>query len=321
MAKDTAKPDGEPKHPKQGRSPAYPGIDLKTALAKAKAQYDAEGKYPAPMPSAFKAWGYGAKSSGGRETRAALRYFGLVTVEGDSNTGKVKLTEKALRALLDEREDQTEKRALIREFALTPPIHKRLLEQYPDGIKSDATAEHFLMFEESYNKTAASELVAEFKATADYAGLFKPANVVGKSDASGAEKPDSPAKPGVGDLVQVEIGGIRQLEKAARVRAVQQHDGQEWIFIEGSETGIPMAQVIVEKKAPEAPPPGMTPPRLAEEQPTPQAGMQEEKNSLDEGEATLIWPENLSPESVRDLEYWLTGILNKAKRRAGVKKS
>jgi hypothetical protein len=41
--------------------------------------------------------------------------------------------------------------------------------------------------------------------------------------------------------------------------------------------------------------------------------------STDEGEATLIWPENLSPESVQDLEYWLTGILNKAKRRAGVK--
>jgi hypothetical protein len=43
------------------------------------------------------------------------------------------------------------------------------------------------------------------------------------------------------------------------------------------------------------------------------------KNSLDEGEAVLIWPENLSADSVHDLEYWLTGVLQKAKRRAGIK--
>ena len=30
-------------------------------------------------------------------------------------------------------------------------------------------------------------------------------------------------------------------------------------------------------------------------------------------------PENLSAESVHDLDYWLTGILKKAKRRAGIK--
>src|ERR1700722_12488365 len=91
------------KRPRQGRSPAYPGLNLQSAIAKAKALHDAEGKYPAPMPSAFKAWGFSEKSSGGRETRAALRYFGLVTVEGDSDAGKVKLTEDALRILLDER--------------------------------------------------------------------------------------------------------------------------------------------------------------------------------------------------------------------------
>jgi len=76
-----------------------------------------------------------------------------------------------------------------------------------------------------------------------------------------------------------------------------------------------MTQVIVEKKAAELPP---GPPRLPEEKRILQPGMKEEKNSLDEGEATLIWPESLSAESVSDLEYWLTGILNKAKRRAGI---
>lgn len=180
---DAAKPVVEkPKKPKQGRSPAYPSIDLKKALEKAKALYDAEGKYAVPMPSAFSAWGFGAKSSGGRETRASLRYFGIITVEGEGDAGKVKLTEKTLRILLDQREDTTEKNALIRELALTPAVHKQLLEQFPDGIKSDATAIHYLVFDGGFNEGAASEVVTEFKATADYAGLYEPDNVVDKSD-------------------------------------------------------------------------------------------------------------------------------------------
>lgn len=270
------------------------------------------------MPSAFAAWGFGAKSSGGRETRAALRYFGIILIEGNGETGKVKLTEKALRVLLDEREDQTEKKTLIREFALTPAIHKTLFEKFPDGIKSDATVEHFLMFEEGYNKSAAGELVAEFKSTADFAELYKPANVVDKSATVGDGKLTPGPQPAVGDLVQVEIDGVFQLEKPARVRAIKTHEGQDWVFIEGSETGVRMDQIQVQQKG--QPALAGTAPILSEERRQPVAGMKEEKNSLDEGEAVLIWPENLSADSVRDLEYWLTGVLQKAKRRAGIKK-
>jgi hypothetical protein len=182
MSEAASKATPETKRQKQGRSPAYPGIPLKTALEKAQAQYDAEGKYAIPMPSAFKAWGYGEKSSGGRETRAALRYYGIIAVEGDGEVGKVKLTEDALRVLLDEREDQTEKKQIIRRLGLNPAIHKKLLEKFPDGIKSDATVQHYLMFEEGFNQSAASELVAEFKETASFAELYKPATVVVKED-------------------------------------------------------------------------------------------------------------------------------------------
>lgn len=180
MSDSAAKTAPETKKPKQGRSPAYPAISLEKALGKAKDQYEKEGKYPAPMSSAFTAWGFGAKSSGGRDTRAALKYFGLATVEGDGETGKVKLTEDALRVILDEREDQTEKKTIIRRLALNPAIHKKLLEQYPDGIKSDATVEHFLVFEQGYNKSAAGEVVAEFKETAAFAELYKPATIADK---------------------------------------------------------------------------------------------------------------------------------------------
>lgn len=80
-----------------------------------------------------------------------------------------------------------------------------------------------------------------------------------------------------------------------------------------------MEQVRVEQSGQQQPT-RITPPILAEERAPLKPGMHEEKNSLDEGEAILIWPEELSPESVQDLEYWLMGILRKAKRRAGIPK-
>ena len=243
---DTAASVGKSKKPRQGRSPAYPGIDLKRALEKAQALHEAEGSYAVPMPSAFAAWGYSAKSSGGRETRAALRYFGLITVEGDSETGKVKLTEKALRVLLDKREDQTEKKALIRELALTPPVHKQLLADYPQGIKLDASVTHSLMFDHGFNQNAASEIVNEFKATAAFAGLYDPDIVLdiksGQTQDSGSEDGQN-SPPKIGDLVQAEIDGALVFEKPRRVRAVQDYDGKPWVFVDDSETGIPMDQV------------------------------------------------------------------------------
>ena len=39
---------------------------------------------------------------------------------------------------------------------------------------------------------------------------------------------------------------------------------------------------------------------------------------LDEGTATLQLPETLSKDSFHDLEYWIKGILKRAKRKAGV---
>jgi hypothetical protein len=192
--------DGSAKK-RQGRSPAYPSVPLGVALAKAQAQYDSQGKYAVPLPIAFKAWGYSAKSSGGRDVRASLRYFGLIIFEGDGPSAKVKLSEDALRVITDKREDQTEKNAIIRRLALNPTAHKKLWAKFADGIKSDATVAHYLHWEEGYNETAAEALVAEFKETAAFARLYEPDNVpVNQDDEEGAddrteEEPDERGEP------------------------------------------------------------------------------------------------------------------------------
>ncbi|MBX9574981.1 MAG: hypothetical protein K2X07_05015 [Caulobacteraceae bacterium] len=193
---DSAPKLAETKRPKMGRSPSYPSVDLATAIEKAKAQYDIEGKYAVPLPSAFKSWGYSDKSSGGRDLRASLRYFGLITVEGDGAMAKVKLTEDALRVLLDGREDQTEKKAIIRRLALNPTAHKKLWAKFPEGIKSEATAVHYLVFEEKFNTGAAEQLIAQFKATADFAGLYQPDTIVVIKDPGGDGDDHVFAEPG-----------------------------------------------------------------------------------------------------------------------------
>lgn len=39
----------------------------------------------------------------------------------------------------------------------------------------------------------------------------------------------------VGDLIQVEIDGVIALEKPDPVRAIQEHEGGRWFFVETSE--------------------------------------------------------------------------------------
>jgi len=162
------------KRARQGRSPSYPFISLRKALEQANALYRAEGKYAAPLPSAFQAWGFGSKSSGGRQTLAALRYFGLIEVEGEGDARKVKVSDAALRVLLDEREDLSERDALLRQFALSPSINQEIFDRFPNGLGSDGSVKHFLIFECDFNEGAAAEVLAQFKETSDFANVFKP---------------------------------------------------------------------------------------------------------------------------------------------------
>ena len=74
---------------------------------------------------------------------------------------------------------------------------------------------------------------------------------------------------------QWEADGVLKLETAARVRAIQEHSGQKWVFIEGSETGIPVSQIRVEQKGVSGDNPSITPPTLAETPERPPAGERE----------------------------------------------
>jgi hypothetical protein len=49
----------------------------------------------------------------------------------------------------------------------------------------------------------------------------------------------------IGDLVQWASDGVDQFDTPRCVRAMQMHDQQEWAFVEGSKTGMPVSKLTV----------------------------------------------------------------------------
>src|SRR4051812_5063904 len=92
---------------KRLRSPAYPFISLKAAVERARIFYDKEKRNSANVQVAVKHWDYKAKSSGGVQTVAALKAFGLMKDIGTGDARQVQLTELGLRIILDTRVDSS----------------------------------------------------------------------------------------------------------------------------------------------------------------------------------------------------------------------
>lgn len=153
---------------KKVRSPSFPFISLPEALERARAFFDREHRHETEPEVAVRHWGYSPRSSGGNQTLAALRAFGLLEMVGE---GKVRLTERAVRILLDEREESPEREQLLRQAALSPALHARIWERYKGVLPSDATLRLYLVADEGFNERSVDEFIAELKETLAHAGI------------------------------------------------------------------------------------------------------------------------------------------------------
>ena len=87
---------------------------------------------------------------------------------------------------------------------------------------------------------------------------------------------------------------------------------RKFAMLEGSHTGVPVAELI-----PAQAPPGATGPTLPTHQPPPALpGMRVQKDifSLKQGKVVLFWPSPLSEDSVQDVSDWLEIVKRKFKR-------
>ena len=301
---------------KRMRSPEHPFINLEVALKRAKQFYDIEARNAASVNVAVKHWEYEPKSSGGLQTAATLISFGLMKDEGTGAKRKLQLTQLALRILLDQRPDSAERAALIKQVALTPKIHKQLWARWGATMPSDAEVRHTLTvdWEPPFNDKSVDGFIKEYKDTIAFAKLNESYQVSAPINEEGAQVGDGATYvPKVGDYIQWESAGLLRLPEPKRVRGFSP-DGK-FALIDGSNTGIPVAELIKEQTPAATPPP----PVIQVAQPGRQ--MQEDIFSLKEGKVVLQWPTPLSEESVLDLKDWLKIVERKFARAVPTKES
>ncbi len=156
---------------KRPRSPSYPSIPLGKAVERAEVLYKNEGKYLAPIDSIIAHWGYTSRSGRALRQLAALKKFGLTIEEGSRDDRQIKLSPLGLFIVMP---DSPERGASLKKAAMAPAIHKELRDKYSDGLPSDSTVRWYLKSERGFTESAANELVAEYRATMEFAGLDGP---------------------------------------------------------------------------------------------------------------------------------------------------
>lgn len=159
----------------QGRGPAYPYVSLPRAVARAEQLRDANLARASAAPVAiYKIWGWSGDNGNARQTLAALNHFGLVEYVGRGDDRQVRLSDLALRIVLDKTPGSLERAAALKQAALVPGIHQRLWEQYGGGLPPDVVLETFLVRDCKFNGDGAANVIGEYKETLAFSGLDKP---------------------------------------------------------------------------------------------------------------------------------------------------
>lgn len=308
--------------PKKDRSPSFPFISLQEAVKRLVSFEQTFGRHPAPSAKSGLAWGMKEKSSQAFQILAALKAFGLVKYEGSGATLTASLTDDARTFLRANQESIKED--MLRHLALKPTQFKKFWQIWGADRPPDPVCLDQLILQHGFTDSAAQTFLKVYDETIAYAKLSD-SDTVTADDAGASDVLTFK----VGDIVNWESGGQIQWKSPRKIVDTNEHNGQFFYKVEGlgeavGQIGwIPVEQAIEhnmplsEGLAMFAPPPPDAVRRDRIEDPVPE-GIREDKASLDEGEVVLRWPEQLSKESVEDFEYWVKGLINRAKRRAGI---
>jgi hypothetical protein len=309
-----------PEKRKRTRSPAYPFVNLETAITRAKQFFDKEQRNAANISVAVTHWGYGNESSNGAQTIAALTSFGLLQDEGIGDKRKVRLTQNALRILLDARPDSKERAELVKQAALAPKIHQQLWEKWGTNLPSDAQLRHTLLLEWPipFNENAVDGFIREYRETVAFAKLLEFDKLDLEVQDNGGEGTGEYI-PKVGDYVQWELAGQDQFREPKPIRRFDEHGGQRFAFFDGSHTGAPVDQL-----RPTQAPAISLPPQFSEQRLPlpPKTRMQEFVVPLSNGSrAVFQWPSILSAEDKADLQDSLKIVERKILRAEKVEQT
>lgn len=231
------------------RSPNYPGIGLRSAVAKIEAIYKADGLAAAPQSAILKHLGYDKLHGEAGRMLSALKSFGLIEEVGD----RIKITHRGINIVARPDGDPTRAEAL-RSAALSPNIYREIANDYKTtgGLPSDTTLKAELIAVKRFNPNAVDEFVRDFRDSIRFAGLSDARLVKSEKEQDGNKtSAHHVSLPKVGDYVQWESQGQLQFPESKRVRAISE-DGA-WLFVDGSETGISVKEAIMDAPITESP--------------------------------------------------------------------
>jgi hypothetical protein len=225
-----------PKTPKV-RSPNYPSINLEDAVGKLPKLFEDMKRHAVGVESAVSSMGLKYTSSTGKLALGAMRAFGLFK---DDSKGLVKLSQRALDIAVDYKRDSPEWQAAVEAAALEPAVHKKLRERYGADLPADDELRRYLIRELKFYDNAVGSFIEEYKNTIEFAGLAK----TGRNEKNGGNQP-LPKTVEVGDYVQWTVSGKGQFDAPRRVLGIVGDSG-EWALLEGTETGVPMSELVVQ---------------------------------------------------------------------------
>ena len=154
---------------RKGRSPSYPGINLETAVQRARQLYVKERQHPTSVETIASHWGYRSLNGPGAVTLAALKKFGLASYEGSGEGRRAALTDLAVDIL--ENPSILARQAATQRAALSPSIHRELWERYGASPPSDLNLRWELTRDRGFTETGAAEFIPEYRETIDFAQL------------------------------------------------------------------------------------------------------------------------------------------------------
>jgi hypothetical protein len=289
-------------------------------------------RYAISLPTAAGAMGYASKSSTFAQAIATLKSYGLVDVDGSGDARRIVVSEVGQKILGNHRD----KPKLIKDAAIAPAIFRELWGRFyaADGLANDDPILEYLRFDRTpkFNESVIAPLVADFKATVEFARLDEVPTINGESDSKADSQADDEIR--VGDMVQWESQGSLALNSARRLTGFS--DDGEWAFLEGSPTGIPAGELRLVEKAPaaanKAPPMA---PTTTQTQPDvfsqtdamlkaqrnsaaplapAGAGVKTETFSLDRGEIVVRFPSAITADDYENVKDWLLILERKFKK-------
>ena len=172
------------------RSPNYPSIPLDRGIELIEVLFKNQNRYPVALEVAAKDWSFSPKSGHLLQIVAALASYKLVDIEGEKEARRLKISEHGFKIVIDKRPDSCDRKALIRESALTPNIFRVICEEYPDGLPVDHTLEYELVTKYKFNPASIKDFISIFRKTIEFANIYN-LDIMGSQD-NAIEEPSMP---------------------------------------------------------------------------------------------------------------------------------